>query len=192
MSKPIDTIKNSIFSESEALADLEELKTTQSADYYAMERNCEYCGSGKECQIPWLEMYCLANNVLPNDLARAIGQPNYFEGDWTFDARFRVYHPNLRCHCMNNPVIMFNLVPAEAQRLYETALKNKVISPEQRTMIQQVAPVIQRMQQQGAMRGMPQQRMSPQQMQMMQQQQRMMQPQQAMQGYPPGYRPPGR
>jgi len=182
-----DPTQHSIFAGSEALDDLNEVKTTQSADYYAMERHCEWCGTGKECQIPWLEMYCLANNILPQDLARAINQPGYFEGDWTFDARFRVYHPNLRCHCASNPVIMFNLVPAEAQRLYETALKNKVISPEQRKMIQDIAPVIHRMQQAG---GRPM--MNPQQAQAMQQQRMMMAQQQGVQGYPPGYGPPRR
>ena len=181
--KELDPIYHSIFSDSEALADLDNLKTTQASEYYAMGRQCEYCGANKECQVSWLEMYCLANGILPQDLARFVGQPGYFESDWTFDGRHRVFHPNARCHCQGSPVVMFGLVPAEAQRLYEASLKNKVISPEQRGLIIQMAPAIQQMQMRASGR-----RPAPAQQQQMQQQQMQQMPQQQMQGYPPGYR----
>jgi hypothetical protein len=172
-----------LFEGSPALDNINELDEQQSPDYYAMTRPCEGCGIMKQLQIPWSELYCLQYAIDPAEVGRQMRREDLFNTSWVFHPRHHCFHPNYRCGCMGNPLVMFNMTPVQAEKKIKEASRNGVLSDEQTNIIRTISQLVQHMAKIKA--GMPVSQ--PQ----YQQQRSQGQP---MQGYPqqmPGMPPPG-
>lgn len=173
----LDPNEYGIFAGSDGLQNVSTMDVEQASDYYSMTRTCEVCGQLRECQIPWAELYCIAQGVMPQDVGRAIRRPDLFDTQWKYSQTHKCLHPDLRCNCSNNPLVMYNLTPVLANKVLTEAGRNGIISDAQQNLIRTIGPVIAQMK--GQPRPVPQQ----------------MVPQPQMQGYPmypPGYGPPRR
>lgn len=185
-----DAANYGIFAGSEGLANVNEMDVEQTPDFYSMSRVCEGCGCRRQCQIDWAELYCLQYGVNPAAVGRQIGRADVFDTSWVYDPRVRCFHPNYRCSCNGNPIVIFNVTPTEAERVLHQAGRNSIISDAQQNVIRTIAPVVKQLA--GARSGVPAQQV--------QQQYARMQPG-GVQGvaagphgvpmYPPGYIPPG-
>lgn len=140
-----DPTNYGIFAGSEGLANVSEMDVSQADDYYAMSRHCEGCGQRKECRIDWAELYCLQYGINPADVGRTTRRTDIFDTNWRYDPAFHCYHPNYRCTCHGNPLVLFNMTPREAERVLHGAGRNGIISSTQTDIIRQIAPLVKRM-----------------------------------------------
>ena len=178
--RTLDPSQYGIFADSEALATTQEMKTAQAGEALAKTRTCEGCGESKECQMEWFEIYCLISNVYPQELRRYLNSSDWLERlstDWKYHPKHKVFYPEFRCGCQNNPLVLFDITPAEAERVYVQASRNGVISENQRRIIAAIAPIVKQIAA-GAQGPQQQQQMSPQQQQAMMHQQAIMRQQQ--------------
>ena len=157
-----DATNYGIFADSEGLANVSDMDLEQDSEFYGMSRHCEHCGQRKQAQIPWCELYCLQYGVDPARVGQAIGRTDIFDTSWVYDKRFQCFHPNYRCGCHPNAIVLFNMTPREAERVLHTAGRNGIISDAQKGIIRTITPVVKQMA--GMMQRpqmMPQQQMVP-------------------------------
>lgn len=134
-----------IFSDSEALADASNMDLEQSEDYYGMARKCEGCGQKKQCRVDWVELYCLQYGVNPHLVGQIVGRTDVLDTAWVYDPQLKTYHPNYRCNCHGQPLVVFNMTPREAERVLHAAGRNGILSDEQKRAISAVRPVVKRL-----------------------------------------------
>lgn len=166
-----------IFAESDALQTTQEMRTAQNPEALAKTRACEVCGETKECQMEWFEIYCLISSIFPQELRRfpTFNTSDWLERlntEWKYHPKHKVFYPEYRCTCTGNPLVIFDMTPSEAERVYAQASRNGIISETQRRIIGIIAPAVKQL------AGGPvqaQQQMSPQQVAAMRQQQAMQQ-----------------
>jgi hypothetical protein len=137
-----DASRFGIFADSEGLSNLSEMDLEQDDDFYGMSRHCEGCGQRKQCQIPWSELYCLQYAVDPAKVGQAIRRQDLFDTSWVYDPRFKCFHPNYRCTCLGNPVVLFNMTPRQAEQVLHAAGRNGIVSEAQKGIIRTIAPVV--------------------------------------------------
>lgn len=138
----LDPSHYGIFAGSEGLANVDEMEVEQSPDYYSMTRTCEVCGEHRECRIDWAELYCLQYGINPKEAGVAIRRPDLFDTSWVYDPRVKCFHPNYRCSCLGNPLIIFNMTPTAAERVLREAGRNGIISDAQTNIIRTISPVV--------------------------------------------------
>lgn len=131
-----------LFEGSPALDNINELDEQQSPDFYAMTRPCEGCGVMKQLQIPWSELYCLQFAIDPAAVGAQMRRQDLFNTSWVFHPRHHCFHPNYRCGCMGNPLVMFNMTPMKAQKLLKEASANGVLSDEQTNIIRTISKLV--------------------------------------------------
>ena len=137
-----DPTQQGIFDESAALHHLHNQQLRQHPDYLILERSCEVCLTPKQCLVPWAEVYCLAHGIPPHKIGEAIGRGDVFPTVWTFLPKGKCYHPNYRCDCSGQPLVVFALTPNECSNRIRTAKNNGLISPQQQQTIVQIKPVV--------------------------------------------------
>jgi len=142
-----------IFAGSEGLSDINTMDVEQAPEYYSMMRTCEGCGEKRECQVDWAELYCLQYGVDPGRVGQAIGRNDLFDTSWVYDPRVRCFHPNYRCSCSGNPLVIFNMTPVNAERVLREAGRNGILSDIQQGIIRTISPVVKQLS--GARSGVP-------------------------------------
>jgi len=138
----LDPSRFGIFSDSEALGAIDDMEVSQTPDAYVKSRPCEICSRRKECHIPWAEVYCLAYSVMPDRIGQTIGRPDLFQTRWLYNRQFQCFHPEYRCNCHQNAIVIFDITPTEAERVLKQASKNGVVSEGQRRLIHAIAPIV--------------------------------------------------
>ena len=105
------------------------------------------------CQVDWAELYCLQYGVDPGRVGQAIGRNDLFDTSWVYDPRVRCFHPNYRCSCSGNPLVIFNMTPVNAERVLREAGRNGILSDIQQGIIRTISPVVKQLS--GARSGVP-------------------------------------
>lgn len=149
-----------IFAGSEGLANVNTMEVEQTPDGYEMTRPCEGCGELRKCVIDWAEMYCLQYAVDPARVGARINRQDIFSTQWLYSPQHKCFHPNFRCNCMGNPVVLFNMTPVAAEAALRAAARNGILSDAQQNLIRHIAPYVKEMA--GARNGVPARQMQAQ------------------------------
>lgn len=141
---PLDPAKFGIFSDSEALGELSEMKVESDPSDQGLvkTRACEICWRRMSCYMNWSELYCLQYGVFPQEVGRAMGRPDLFPMRWVYNKKFRCYHPEYRCSCDPRALVIFDITPSEAKRHFELAAQNGQISAQEQAIINGIEPVL--------------------------------------------------
>lgn len=126
-----DFAPGNIFSGSEALAVYENTEESSEPDCLSVERQCEKCLRRVGVQIPWAELFVVANSRYPQ---------KYGLGKWSYSQRDAKMFPEVYhgCGCL----VLIGFTPTMAQSVYKRGLDSGLISDEQKAIVRQLAAAI--------------------------------------------------
>lgn len=140
----LDPARFGIFSDSDALGQVSEMKVESDPDDNALikTRACEICSRQLSCHMTWAELYCLQYGIFPQQVGQAMRRPDIFPTRWVYSQKFRCFHPEHRCSCDPRALVIFDMTPSEAKRSFELAAQNGQISQIQQQIINAITPAV--------------------------------------------------